>query len=310
MRSFYKITAIIAACLLVLGVLISGVAFACGVSSQAVNGVIRLGPYIQIPVGWGHNDWYWDWDGAWHGGRDDEADGYHYDSGRGTSVPQTPASGTAVSQEGTQMQDNSGIRKIEVELGGGSFEVVRGDSFRVEITGLPADKVYSGFDGDEWKVEAPHGKTSLNMYRNVRGTVTIPEDCIPEELKIEIGAGELTVEGLTATRSAELSVGAGTLTVTGCTLANVEMDCGMGELVFDGVLTGRGSIDCGMGNVTVTTRGRAEDYGTTVECGMGNVEFNGLRWAAVGNGTANAGAVNYFDIECGMGNVEFYIREE
>ena len=93
-------------------------------------------------------------------------------------------------------------------------------------------------------------------------------------LEIEIGAGELIVEGLTATRSAELSVGAGTMTVTDCTLANAEIDCGMGELVFDGVLTGRGSIDCGMGNVTVTTIGRADDYGAKVECGMGNVELD------------------------------------
>ena len=53
-----------------------------------------------------------------------------------------------------------------------------GDSFKVDITGLPADKVYSGFDGDEWKVEVPHGKTSLNMYHDVRGTVTIPADCV------------------------------------------------------------------------------------------------------------------------------------
>ena len=62
MKSFYKVMAIIAACLLVLGVLLSGVAFACGVSAEATGGVIRLGRYIQIPVGWGHHDWQWDWD--------------------------------------------------------------------------------------------------------------------------------------------------------------------------------------------------------------------------------------------------------
>lgn len=307
MKSFYKVMAIIAACLLVLGVLLSGVAFACGVSAEATGGVIRLGRYIQIPVGWGHHDWYWDWDD----GPDDGYDGYHYDSGSsGASVSGTLPASSAAAQGDKTMEDKSGIRKIELELGCGSFKVVSGDSFKVDITGLPADKVYSGFDGDEWKVEVPHGKTSLNMYHDVRGTVTIPADCVPEVLEIEIGAGELIVEGLTATRSAELSVGAGTMTVTDCTLANAEIDCGMGELVFDGVLTGRGSIDCGMGNVTVTTIGRADDYGAKVECGMGNVEFNGLRWAAVGNGTANAGAANYFDIECGMGNVEFNIREE
>ncbi|MDD2994573.1 MAG: hypothetical protein PHG73_13700, partial [Pygmaiobacter sp.] len=61
MKSFYKAMAIFAICMLALGALFVGVAFAGGVESSARDGVIRVGNHITIPIGW-TTGWHWTWD--------------------------------------------------------------------------------------------------------------------------------------------------------------------------------------------------------------------------------------------------------
>lgn len=53
--------AIFAICMLALGALFVGIAFAGGVESSARDGVIRVGNHITIPIGW-TTGWHWTWD--------------------------------------------------------------------------------------------------------------------------------------------------------------------------------------------------------------------------------------------------------
>ena len=300
MKSFYKAMAIFAVCVLALGALFVGVAFAGGVANEATNGVIHVGDHITIPVGWSAG-WHWTWDDdgdsdSW----DDESSSYN-----GQKVVVTPnAASTSQAQSGED-KEMSTVTRIELDLGAGSYKIVRGDSFKVEVTGISEDRVRADLTEDAWEVEIPKGDLRVSEWNGVRGTITIPENCAPEKLDISIGAGELTVNDLSASESAKLNVGAGSMTLNGCTMHNVAMDCGMGKLEYNGTLTGNGSVECGMGAVQVRTTGNVDEFGADVDCGLGTVRFGDNRWSGITEGVYHKDAANFFKLDCGVGSIEF-----
>ena len=303
MKSFYKAMAIFTVCVLALGALFVGVAFAGGVANEATNGVIHVGDHITIPVGWSAG-WHWTSD------NDDDSDSWDDESSsyNGQKVVITPnAASTSQAQSG---EDNnvSTVTKIQLDLGAGSYKVVRGDSFKVEVTGISEDRIRADLTEDMWDVQVPKGDLSVNRWNDVHGTVTIPENCNPEKIEINIGAGELVVNDLTASKSAKLNVGAGTMTLNNCTMNNVEMNCGMGKLEYNGTLTGNGSVECGMGAVTVRTTGSADEFGADVNCGLGTVRFGDNRWSGITEGVYHKDAANFFKLDCGVGSIDFAIE--
>ncbi len=305
MKSFYKAMAIFAICMLALGALFVGVAFAGGVESSAKDGVIRVGNHITIPIGW-TTGWHWTWN------NDDDSDSWDDESStyNGQKVVVTPnAASTSQAQSG---EDNtmSTVTRIQLDLGAGSYKIVRGDSFKVEVTGISEDRIRADLTEDMWDVQVPKGDLRVNRWNGVHGTVTIPENCNPEKVEINIGAGELVVNDLAASKSAKLNVGAGTMTLNNCTMNNVEMNCGMGKLEYNGTLTGNGSVECGMGAVTVRTTGSADEFGADVDCGLGTVRFGDNRWSGITEGVYHKDAANFFKLDCGVGSIEFVMEGE
>jgi hypothetical protein len=309
MKSFYKAMAIFAICMLVLGALFVGVSFAGGVESSAKDGVIRVGNHIMIPVGW-TTGWHWTWDNDrdyW----DDDSDNWgDSDSYNGQKVIVAPeAASTSQVQSGEDNNVNS-VTKIRLNLGAGSYKVVRGDAFKVEVTGMSEDRVRAELTENFWDVEVPNGDLHMHEWNNVRGTVTIPENCNPEKVEISIGAGELTVNGISASKSAILNVGAGSMKLNDCTMNNVSIDCGMGRLEYNGTLTGDGSIECGMGSVAVRAAGDPAEFGADVNCGLGTVRFGDNRWSGITEGVYHKDAANFFKLDCGIGSIEFLLEGE
>ena len=299
MKSFYKAMAIFAVCVLALGALFVGVAFAGGVANEATNGVIHVGNHITIPVGWSAG-WHWTWDD------DDDSDSWDDESSsyNGQKVVITPnAASTSQAQSGEN--NMSTVTKIQLKLGAGSYKVVRGDSFKVEVTGISEDRIRADLTEDMWDVKVPNGDLHMHEWDGVHGTVTIPEDCDPENIEISIGAGELTVNGISASKSAILNVGAGSMTLNDCTMNNVEINCGMGSLEYNGTLTGNGSIVSGMGSVAVRTTGSADEFGADVDCGLGTVRFGDNRWSGITQSVYHKDAANFFKLDCGVGSIEF-----
>ena len=312
MKSFYKAMAIFAICVLGLGALLVGVSFAGGVASSAKDGVIRVGNHVTIPIGW-TTGWHWTWhdndDDSWCDDSD-SASWRDSSSYNGEKVIITPsAASTSQVQSSTEGETNT-VKKIRLDLGAGSYKVVRGDSFKVEVTGISEDRIRADLTEDLWDVEVPKGDIRVDKWGGVRGTVTIPQNCDPEKVEINIGAGELTVQGLSASKSAILNVGAGSMTLNDCTMNNVSMNCGMGRMDYNGTLTGGGSIECGMGSVAVRTAGNPADFGADVDCGLGTVRFGDNRWSGITEGVYHKDAANFFKLDCGVGSIEFAMEGE
>ncbi|MEG1931595.1 MAG: DUF4097 family beta strand repeat-containing protein [Pygmaiobacter sp.] len=300
MKKFYKVMASFGLGMMLLGFLFSIVALYGGAVEYADdNGVIHMGQHIQIPVSWT----------AFHKSEHtSHKKPIATPSEPAISMPDAIASATLGEITGTNWDGSNTIRKLEVELVAGEFVLQQGDNFAVEASTSARSSVTSKVESGVWKIKT----TQKNNIKQREGvvTITIPYDYDLEELELDLAAGSITVNDITA-QQANIVVGAGEIDFTGCTLANAEFECAMGQLTFEGTLTGRGTINCGMGQIDIFSTGNAADYGYGLECGMGSVDILGHSYSGIGHETSiNVNAPNYFDIECGMGNVSFHVDEE
>ena len=130
------------------------------------------------------------------------------------------------------------------------------------------------------------------------GGVTI-ENLTADELKLQLGAGEVDIRHLTANRDAEIDGGAGKITVAGGALANLDMDMGVGEVNLTSRLTGDCSLDMGIGETNLTLIGSESDYGIDLDKGLGSITIDGKTFnrSQYGNGATEV------DIDGGIGAI-------
>lgn len=135
-------------------------------------------------------------------------------------------------------------------------------------------------------------------------------DITCRDLNIAVGAGTMKVNGFTVTEEMDVEVGAGELIIEGGEYTDVDMECGVGNIEMKGTLNRNLTAECGMGNVSILLNGKEEDYNYTMECSMGNLEMNGNTYSGFGGkeSVTNPGAKGTIDLECSMGNLDLNFR--
>lgn len=144
------------------------------------------------------------------------------------------------------------------------------------------------------------------------------------DVNIEVGAGEMDIDSLTADNGAILSVGAGKIRIKNlvCRTADLDIgagqmdidnaeiaedaniDLGMGNVNFGGVIKGDLNVDCSMGTVILDMDDAEEDHNFDVECSMGEVKVGSRSYSSLSSGvTTNNGSDSNFVIDCSMGTV-------
>lgn len=201
------------------------------------------------------------------------------------------------------------VRKLDFDLEAVDVTIGAGEGFTLRAENINAKRFTTKLEGDTWVIDCDKrgGRSGLgkNWGRKVPAvTITVPRGWVAEEAEIELGMGNLAVDGLSAKES-YLDIGMGTAAVSGFTSRDCDITVGMGTLTLTGDLTGKGSITCGMGTAELRLAGRAADYGCTASAGMGSITFAGHETGGFAGGmTVGSGRENWFDIECGMGSVD------
>lgn len=132
----------------------------------------------------------------------------------------------------------------------------------------------------------------------------LPEDVVYDEVLVEVGAGSIDVNGLTA-HEAKFEVGMGYIIVENTKVTSLTTEVGMGEIIFSGSADGDVSVDCGMGSVNMTLDGKSEVYNYELKCGMGSLSVEDVYYiAGIGEQDVDNGAEKEMEISCAMGNVE------
>lgn len=291
MKTFYKIMTGLAASLLALGVILGGVSVANGaLTDTGLNGF----SFRDVL----HADRVWEQvQGTEDTVKVDRIEPEIIYPDPITPEVENPASVPVDSQNESAVTQYA-VKRLDMELGAGEFEIVPGEEFTVTTASGSLNGIKIFTEGETWHIQA--NGTALRRMGKV--TIVLPADFTAQEVDIELGAGSLYADGLRASR-ADIEVGAGRAEFYDCNLGDADLECAMGEIVYTGGLTGRGNISCGMGNVEIKLA-NADSFGYSVDCGVGNVDVLGYSYSGLGaQAMQNANAAVFYAIDCGMGNV-------
>lgn len=201
-----------------------------------------------------------------------------------------------------------------------------------ELTISTGDKFEYSTNNEYIKVDQKDGKiviketlTSIPKSSDFKLNVTIPADRSFDVVSISTGAGDVTVDSLTArdfdfeigagdvtinnlavTGEAEIDCGAGELNINNASLNNLELNSGVGEINITSLFTGDCEINSGIGEVNVNAVGSAQDYTVSVSKGAGDVTVNGTK---VSRDTTVGSGQNKIELNGGIGEASISFTE-
>ncbi|MCM1258782.1 MAG: DUF4097 domain-containing protein [Roseburia sp.] len=160
------------------------------------------------------------------------------------------------------------------------------------VIGIPAGKKFSEVD-----------------INTSAGAVTIEHGLTGKDVSLEVDAGQMTAEKVTA-GELELEAGAGELIVDDFSADDLSIDCGVGSIEIKGKAEKEVDATCGVGSIVLKLAGRQEDYDYELSCGVGSIEINGESFTALGGSKhIDNDAPGEISLDCGVGTIEVEIKE-
>lgn len=188
------------------------------------------------------------------------------------------------------------INSISIEISAANLTIQKGNALSVESN---IKKLDVSEKNGTLKIRE---KQLFGFYRsNAVLTVTVPEDIFIENLSIETGAGNITLEDLNITREASVESGIAKISVNGGTYNNLNVDSGIGGFVFNGLVTGECEISSGIGESDITILGKKSDYSLNIEKGIGSITVDGEKISELKTNDGKAGSI---EIDGGIGTID------
>lgn len=251
----------------------------------------------------------WDWDRIgrdrpWDGGRDETIRPVEETSG---SIP-------------------AGVRRLDIDLTAASLIIKAGDSLSYRTIGMDGRTFKVTSSGDSFGLEEQgwrHVFTLNDGFAQRTVEITIPSSIRLENCRIEVGAGKVTIDGLSVDRfriesgagvidateisadDALVKTGAGSIKFRDCSFTDANFETGAGRIEYRGKLLGRSRVATGAGSVELSLEGTEDDYRIDYARGIGSVKIDGVDFNGVGDGRAgNRDAARELMIETGVGAVQ------
>lgn len=312
MKKFTKISLLVAAVLLGMGIIFCGIASVMGVGfatmrQMAQNGEFDTGHLHIRDTGiyFGDNDEEWDLSS----GEDEAYAAYDMTSVKNISLDVDAAS--------IYVRSSSQASTISVAMTWGKEKYytcnLDGDTLKIAYKyhgNLPLNGVEP-----EIEICLPKNVAFADVNLSIGAAEMIFEDTALltcENLTIDVGAGRVESEWLEVAGTAEISIGAGEVIIDHGKFKDMVLDCDMGNIEVDGVLKGNLKGKCSMGNIAIDLLGKESDYNYELSCNMGNLELNERTYSGLGGEhyETNEGAIGTITLDCDMGNIELDIEPD
>ncbi len=213
---------------------------------------------------------------------------------------------------------------LELELTAGTFEIVEGDSDKIIVrSAKKIDLIQNGKklivdtdrgvkvhffgisdEGHHVEITLPKGKEFRNIDVEIGAGQLEADSLTAEDIEMKIGAGSIIVDSLIC-EEGKISVGAGEAIIKEGISGELDLDVGLGDLQYDGSLSGDLDADCGMGNMDIRLDNEEEDYDYKIDVGMGDITIGNNSYG----GMAQSKEIDHdadakMDLDCGMGSIK------
>ncbi len=204
----------------------------------------------------------------------------------------------------------SNITNIEIDVNASSVNIIPGDEFLIEASG-----VSDSFRVKERRNTLEISEDSFWLFNNNSGEITIyvPNDLnelnidggsgeikltniIADKLELDLGAGLIEINSSTFYR-ADIDGGVGLINAFDTTFNSLDLDAGVGKVSIAGDILGNSKIDGGVGEIELILSNESL-YRFNVDKGLGDITVNGESI----NNTYGSGE-NLIDIDNGIGAV-------
>ncbi|MGB8454636.1 MAG: DUF4097 family beta strand repeat-containing protein [Anaerocolumna sp.] len=236
------------------------------------------------------------------------------------------------------------IKSLSLDISYGTVTIKEGDSFGIDVENIPEDELNSTVKDGVWEINDNTDNAGNDSKITIFGIniinnnshpfkaadikLTVPEDFVFENLDIildagtikadslisdkadiDVGAGSLRINELTAREKSSYSIDTGELIIDELNANDAKINCGVGNLTASGIITGDSYVTNGIGNVELDIDGDEADYNYSVDCGIGTVIINDNSYSGVNSKTKkNNNAENSFTLDCGIGKIALKIN--
>ena len=279
MKKFTKITLIIAAVFLIVGLTLCTTAISV---SGGINELRRMAQSGQLNFG----NWHFE-DGFYYKGEDM----FDFVETMDIDIDIEPAG-----KESTNVTHREEIRCIEMYLDLASVEIKATDDEEISVAMTGGYKKYydEKVTGNTLKIMYEVG--SKNFKEGPEITIRVPKDYVLENLvidtdlgnirvlnlvqgignlQIEADLGNIEVDNCTIVDKAYLEANMGNAAMTNVTCKDAELKSDMGAVSFDGRVLGDLTMKADMGSATATIDGKESDYNIELSASMGEVTCGG-----------------------------------
>lgn len=216
------------------------------------------------------------------------------------------------------------IQELDINVKATELRIEEIDShsqIRVETTSEYVDQWQ---DGDTLRVtERSHGIFGWNAasittiylpknthFQTIRlevgaGTLTVATSLNTEKAILDFGAGRAVIEDLYVSDQAKIETGAGLFEVHGGKIKDLDLEMGAGKATINSRLVGDSHIQTGAGKLELNLIGDEGDYTVLVHKGIGNVTFDG---ESMKDDERRGTGTNQVEIESGVGAVEIEVK--
>lgn len=301
MKSFWKITFIIAGVMLALGISFCIVGAAFGgrenVATVLVNGI----DWMNMEKAGGETE--------------DEED----DWTEGKILDDMQRNGHEVIREAVYenmaVADNAHIDELKISLTGCKFTLRESESeqYGIRTAALTGVQCYveKGCLNIQGFQKKNHSDAEVTLYIPKEASLQAAsfelgagEFCLgsiqADEVSLQAGAGRIVIDRLQAD-DASLELGAGSMEILSGDIADAVISVGMGQFSYEGAIEDALTAECGMGNVRLCLDGSVEDYSYHTECFMGSLYLDGKK---LNNAEHTAtGGEKQLALSCAMGEI-------
>ncbi|MBR1422918.1 MAG: hypothetical protein IJ571_05705 [Ruminococcus sp.] len=190
-----------------------------------------------------------------------------------------------------EVVEGADISELDIELGAAEITIAKSsdDDIHIEAEGIPykihqrteRKRLFIYSDDEDLGITSIWVPIVSKKSFNGKITILIPDkeyslididcgicklkadDITCDKLKLDVGAADVDLSGITCTGEAEFDIGMAGVDMKNSSLFKSDFDIGMGEFDYEGTIEGETMIDCGMGDADFVINGSRSDYHIT-----------------------------------------------